>query len=135
MALQCPTIIVTQSRNDLPFDIKDMQSVEYERSRLGTTLGQPLERMVVDTLSSLRTSRDTLLGQERLVGELLSQVGELRNMVAQAVHAWNPSHLAAQSFKSTTKPDAAQLQGAWVSDEEGSRMYATVVGSDLVVRS
>src|SRR5256885_7344918 len=32
MALECPTIILTQSLAELSFDIKDMQSLQYDRS-------------------------------------------------------------------------------------------------------
>src|SRR6476469_6130066 len=52
MALAKPTIIVTEHAADLPFDIKDMQSLEYQRARLSVSLGEPLKRMVVDTLQA-----------------------------------------------------------------------------------
>ena len=57
MALGKPTIVVTQTLNDLPFDIKDMQSIEYQRHHLNSSLNIPLRRMVVDTLASLTVNQ------------------------------------------------------------------------------
>ncbi len=42
MALGKPAIVVTQTLNDLPFDIKDMQSIEYQRHHLNSSLSIPL---------------------------------------------------------------------------------------------
>jgi len=42
MALGKPTIVVTQTLDDLPFDIKDMQSIEYQRHHLNSSLSIPL---------------------------------------------------------------------------------------------
>src|SRR5436305_1860944 len=58
MALDCPTIIVTQAIRDLPFDIHDMQSLEYDRRRLRATLSQHLQKMVIDTLSAKNRRQD-----------------------------------------------------------------------------
>ena len=130
MALNCPTLLVTQALSELPFDIRDMQSLQYDRSRLGSTLSQPLQRMVVDTLSAqaLRVPSDA--GDRELVGELLAQVAELKTIVAQAVLSWSPPP---EATKKTLPPaDVRSLEGSWVNDESGSHMYARVVGTELV---
>jgi hypothetical protein len=131
MALACPTIIVTQTLADLPFDIRDMQSLEYDRNRLGGTLSQPLQRMVVDTLSVKDRQQDAKRDEKELVGELLAQVSELKSMVAQAVRSWNsPSSVATN--EGSVQGDQLGLEGAWVNEENGSHVYAKVIGSDLV---
>jgi nucleoside 2-deoxyribosyltransferase len=65
MALERPTIVVTQAINELPFDIRDMQALQYDRTRLNGTLGEPLRKMIVDTMSlksvlSARSNQDDL---------------------------------------------------------------------------
>ena len=129
MALECPTIIVTQALTELPFDIRDMQSLEYNRNRLSATLAQPLHRMVVDTLS-VEDRHQQVTGEKALVGELLAQVADLKSMVAQAVRSWNPPNSAIAGAE--TIHDLVRLEGAWVSEESGSHLYAKVIGNDLV---
>jgi hypothetical protein len=131
MALACPTIIVTQTLAELPFDIRDMQSLEYNRNRLSGTLSQPLQRMVVDTLSVQNRKQQAKLDEKELVGELLAQVADLKSMVAQAVRSWNPSGTTAANAE-TVQGDLRGLEGAWVNDETQSHVYAKVIGSDLV---
>src|SRR5262245_57270157 len=46
MALEKPTILLTQALTDLPFDVKDLQSIEYDRNHLNQTLGVPLKTIV-----------------------------------------------------------------------------------------
>lgn len=131
MALECPTIIVTQALAELPFDIRDMQSVEYDRNRLAATLSQPLQRMVVDTLSVEDRHQQVEAGEKALVGELLAQVADLKSMVAQAVRSWNPPGKVIAGSE-TIHNDLARLEGAWFNEESGSHLYAKVIGSDLV---
>ena len=75
MAMGYPTIIVTQSLADLPFDMRDMQSLQYERNRLSATLGAPLRRMVIDTISDRRDETERH-GESEIVGQLLNEVAE-----------------------------------------------------------
>ena len=41
MALAKPMIIITQNLEDLPFDLKDMQSLRYDRNNLSRSLEKP----------------------------------------------------------------------------------------------
>jgi hypothetical protein len=131
MALACPTIIVTQKLADLPFDIRDMQSIEYDRNRISFTLSQPLQRMVVDTLSTKNSPQLAKQGEKELVGELLEQIADLKSMVAQAVRSWNsPGTLGANA--NSVRNDLIGLEGAWINKKIGSHMYARVIGNDLI---
>lgn len=132
MALGCPTIIVTQSLKDLPFDIRDMQSLEYDRNRLSATLAQPLQRAVVDTVSAQSDRKAATQPNNDLVGELLLQVADLKSMVAQAVRSWNPPGIVPPAVGTQPDPGLARLEGAWENEESGSHLYAKVVGGDLV---
>jgi nucleoside 2-deoxyribosyltransferase len=142
MALGKPTIIVTQDKGDLPFDLKDMQSIQYDRNHLSETLGRSLKRAVIDTHNAQASSegpRDTAdaTKSENLVGELLEQVRELKNMLGQAVRTWNPSPQQA-SEKRDDRRGPAGMEGAWVytqtaAEGHGSHFYARIVQDELVV--
>lgn len=132
MALSKPTIILTQSVGQLPFDIKDMQSIEYRRHHLNGTLGVPLRRMIVDTLacvaadrSGAETPRDD---NAELVGALLKEMAHLKEIVAEAVHAW-------KNKESPIAPSASELQGLcghWLNLESRSHIYINVVRDELL---
>lgn len=130
MALQCPTIIVTQSLAGLPFDIRGMQSLEYDRERLSRTLAQPLRAMVVDTLSAQEERRKGP-DNEELVGELLAEVADLKSMMAQAVQSWNPVGSRPRDVEAN-RIESSHLEGAWISEESGSHLYARVIGDELI---
>jgi nucleoside 2-deoxyribosyltransferase len=138
MALGTPTIIAVQSMSDLPFDLKDMQTLLYDRKRLRQTLTVPLGAMVQDTLRASRApvgthrdGRSTSLQQDELVGTLLAEVQELKLMVAESVQ------LATQRSRAESIPRSARLptplEGAWVSPDNGSHYYAKLVRDELVV--
>lgn len=133
MALKCPTILVTQSRADIPFDIGDMQSLEYDRTNLSTTLGVPLRRMVVDTLSAqdLEFGEGSQQKKHELVGQLLTEVAELKGMLADAVRSWSPRNAVAAPSPLNTHA-ISTLEGAWKNVESGSHMYARVVRGTLI---
>jgi nucleoside 2-deoxyribosyltransferase len=132
MALGCPTIILTQVLAELPFDIRDMQSLQYDRGKLNSTLGQQLQRMIIDTISLHgRQARERNDGRE-LVGQLLAEVAGLKDMVAQAVRSWNPSPVSPPTA-GFTRTGLTALDGAWINLESGSHAYAKVIGGDLVV--
>jgi hypothetical protein len=70
MALECPTILLTQCLNEIPFDIREMETLTYERTRLSATLGKPLHKMILDTLTA-HNNRVVKMGDSaELAGEL-----------------------------------------------------------------
>jgi hypothetical protein len=135
MALAKPIVVITQSLEELPFDLKDMQSLEYERNHLSGTLAKPLQRMIVDTLSAdhTRASQSTnASAQDELISELRNQVNQLKGIVSQAVSFWSPREPAQLTIKDNTR-ELASLEGAWRNKESGSYLYAALVDSDLIV--
>jgi hypothetical protein len=131
MALGRPTVIVTQRLADLPFDIRDMQSLEYDRTRLSSTLAAPLRKIVIDTLSVHRTERGKTDKEGMLIGQLLGEVAELKGMVAQAVRAWNPApQLSTDAVQQQVRPRG--LEGAWFNLETHSNVYAKIVNDELI---
>lgn len=136
MALGKPIIIVTQSLQDVPFDLKDMQSLQYDRGRLSGTLAGPLRRMVIDTVAAVQGSASAPAlrpdPNAELVAALSDQVSELKSIVAQAVNFWSPGKSQPQPPRDQTG-NLRSLEGAWVSKEFGSHMYAAMVNDELVV--
>jgi hypothetical protein len=132
MALGCPTIILTQALSDLPFDIRDMQSLQYDRGKLSITLAAPLRRMIIDTISAHRPQEKKKQDDDKLVGQLLDEVADLKSMVAQAVRSWNPPAASATSTK-VARSALSTLEGAWINPETGSHLYADVVRGNLLV--
>jgi hypothetical protein len=130
MALGTQVIIVTQKMKELPFDLKDMQSHEYDRNRLSVTLEGPLKRMITDTLSARIESSAKSSAESALVGELLGEVRDLKTMVAEAVKSWNPGNLK-RAEATTTQRSLKLLEGAWETDS--SNLYAKIVRGDLIV--
>jgi hypothetical protein len=136
MALGKPTILITQGEGDIPFDIRDMETLRYERSHLSETLGKPLKRVTIDTVSSLlaaseKNSPSASTGPNELVGQLLEQVSELRSMVSQAVRTWNPTPQQAQE-PPDTRTGLQALEGAWMNKESHTHLYARVIDDDLI---
>lgn len=132
MALGLPTIIVTQRIDELPFDIRDMQSIQYDRNRLNATLGSPLRTMVIDTLSMNPDSSKDINNDKEFVGQVLSDLGDLKGMIAQAVRAWNPPTQAPKEEPASINT-LRTLEGAWITRESGSHAYAKVLEGDLIV--
>ena len=134
MALRKPVIIVTQELDGLPFDIRDMQALKYDRSNLSDTLGPQLKRMVIDTLPHIRAhpTNSAPSTDGVLIGELLEQMRDLRSVVSQVVKEWNPTSPQPNSdYRSN--PDLAILEGAWRNQSTGSSLYAKIVDNDLLV--
>jgi len=113
MALCKPIIIVTQKIEELPFDIQDMQSLEYNRHHLSSSLAEPLHRMVVDTISAQNSYAQRADTQNEFVGKLLLEMSDLKNMVAQAVRSWDSSERESAD-KDSRHELAANLEGTWV---------------------
>jgi hypothetical protein len=136
MALGKPTIIITQEKGELPFDIRDMETIQYDRSYLSKTLGQPLKRATIDTISSLLSaskanSNSAPAVQNELVGELLERVRELSSMVSQAVRTWNPARQQAPE-PAQARDSLLALEGAWVNHGSGTHLYARMIDNELV---
>jgi hypothetical protein len=136
MALGKPVILVTQQRSELPFDLHDMQSLEYDRTHLSGSLTRPLQRMVVDTVAAGHTSRDspaTANPHDEVISELRSQVSELKSIVSQAVRFWSPRESSQAPITDVQRTGLEAFEGAWLNKESGSHMYASVIGGDLIV--
>lgn len=135
MALGKPIIVVTQNPQDVPFDLKDMQSLHYDRGRLGGTLAGPLRRMVIDTVAALQSPAAAPAPRPdpnaELVAELRDQVSELKSIVAQAVRFWGPGEARPQPEGDEVR-HLTSLEGAWLNPETGGHYYAAVVGGELV---
>jgi hypothetical protein len=130
MALGKPIILITQRISELPFDIKDMQSLSYDRSQLRRTLGIPLQKIVLDTVqlspASLPTKNNSQESNE-LVGTLMVEIKELKSMVASVVKGWEPS----QSV-TTKSHELSILEGAWYNKESNTHFYARIVNGELI---
>jgi hypothetical protein len=158
MALGKPTIVVAQTLDDLPFDLKDMQSIEYQRHHLNSSLGIPLQRMVVDTLVSLNVNqveaKERNPGNEQVVGTLLTEIAQLKEIVTEAVHAWKDNEstvvkstdvrekvASSQGMfgllgrASPTNASVAEREGMcghWLNIEGQTHIYIRIVGEELV---
>lgn len=131
MALAKPTILITQNIDDLPFDIKDMQTISYDRNRLNTTLATSLRQSIVDTLACVtkeNRNRPSEGPSSEDFGALLTEVSQLREMMSEAMRAWK----GAEPRGSETKDQLGQVIGNWVNQESGSHLYTRLIGSDLV---
>jgi hypothetical protein len=132
MALGKPIILITQNIAGLPFDIKDLQGLEYNRSQISRTLGEPLRKMTLDTIQAFDTHKplpDPLKGRDELVGTLLIEIKDLKNMLSSAVKSMGGSLDAARA----PQPDVSALEGIWVNEKNGSHYYAKVINGELVV--
>lgn len=132
MALSTPTILISQSVEQLPFDIKDMQCIQYERTRLNKTLGASLKGSIIDTLGHIATSNANPPGERPVdreaYGIVLTELASLKEIVGEAVKVWKQ-----QDPTSSLPPSAVErLAGAWVNKESGSHIYARVVRGELV---
>lgn len=131
MALGRPTIIVTQQRADVPFDIHDMHSLEYDRNRLTRTLSTPLRQVVIDTVAALGTEPAKTQQDGIAVDQLRNEIAELKEMVAQVVRTWNPVPQP-QATAAQQKDELSNLQGAWITGETHSHIYAKIVNDELI---
>ena len=133
MALRKPTIIITQNVAELPFDIHDMQKIEYSRHHLSATLSTPLKRVVGDTLGRLplRPTQEPTSTESstELSEKLLDEIAQLKQMVADAVR-----NIKAPNLLSQPQPGELEaLSGHWLSIESGTHAYARIVQGELVV--
>ena len=133
MALEKPIIIITQNLDELPFDIKDMQSIPYSRNHLSNSLGNPLNKMVIDTIagitqvSSVKNS-ETANNSEAL-GIVMKDLAQMKEIVLEAVNLL-------KNNGSVISQPAYELQGLcghWLNTESGSHGYARIIHGELVV--
>jgi hypothetical protein len=136
MALNKPLVIVTQDLATLPFDVKDMQALGYDRRQLYSTLGMPLQRIIRDTIAyilpvSTSDQDSTQESQLRLISGLGVQLAELKNMVGEIVHAWGSN--SASPMRSMELPaEFKPLEGAWYNEQSKSYIYVQNVDGRLV---
>lgn len=131
MALGKPIILMTQKISELPFDIKDLQSLEYDRSQISRTLGDALRKTVLDTVQILdvnQSNQDPLKEQNEFVGTLLTEIADLKNMIGNMVKVWEPSN----RINEDASKGAAVLQGAWINNAGGIHLYAKIINNELV---
>lgn len=127
MALGKPAIIVTQSVQSLPFDIKDMQSIEYSRTRLTATLQGPLRRSLLDTLVSVETA-SSADPRDAALGSLKAEISELKGMVGDIVRTWKETELSPPQ----SPVEFQALVGHWFNTESQSHIYSRVIRGELV---
>ncbi len=133
MALGKPVIIVTQSSAELPFDIRDMQKIEYQRGRLTVSLAAPLKRVVLDTIGGVDTTRlhsNKEDQQSEVIGILLDEVTELKKIVSEVVGEWKKSEPELGATESATEVEG--LVGHWLDTESNSHFYSELINGELV---
>jgi len=133
MALGHPTIILTQDANSLPFDLKDMRTVVYDRTRLTLTLAHPLKQSTAHTVALLPTGKRATpqaaaAARDDAYATLVADVAALKGMLTDAMRAWKTDSPPVGLAPS----DPAPLVGGWIDERTGSRFYSRVVGGNLV---
>jgi hypothetical protein len=133
MALGKPVIVLTQNLPDLPFDIRNLQTLAYDRNHISRTLGEPLKRMVIDTLAAYGsgpTTPNPNRERDELVGTMIEEVRSLKGMLRDAVRLWAPARGATPV---EVPASISGLEGAWRNPHSRSHFYARVVRDELVV--
>jgi hypothetical protein len=133
MALGKPTIVITQDLSNLPFDIQDVQTIEYVRNRLAATLTNHLKNAILDTLSSISSKNclgNKIEEQSHTIGDMRTEISELKQIVYETV----VSALKESDFSSQAKKaDKLQgLSGHWFNTESQSHVYSKIIRDELV---
>lgn len=133
MALGKPLIIMTQDMSTLPFDIRDMQALPYDRTQLSRTLAAPLKEIVRDTLvlDTSLTQSAAVEDQLRLITSLSVQVTELKEMVGRIVSTWDEDQPLKKGAGQLSKR-LLQLEGSWRSEDSDSHAYIRVINEYVV---
>jgi hypothetical protein len=132
MALGKPILLITQKISELPFDVKDIQGLEYDRSQVSRTLGEPLRKMILDTVQSFDRDKslpDQLKERDKLVGALLSELRDIKSILGNVVKAWEPRSV----ITDIPLNNLSGLEGAWVNKANDSHHYAKVINGKLIV--
>jgi len=133
MALGKPAIVVTQSLGDLPFDIRDMQTIEYQRNRLSASLSTPLKKVILDTLANANSELPTSGNddqQSQTIGMLLSEVGELKRIISEVVGAWRGAERGPGTAGNANEQEG--MVGHWYNIDSHSHAYTKIVRGELV---
>lgn len=133
MALGKPAIVVTQNLADLPFDILDMQTIEYQRNRLSASLTAPLQRVILDTLASADNELRNSGGEDQqaqTIGTLLSEISDLKRIVSEVVGAWKGGESAPGVAGNAN--ELKGMVGHWFNTESRSHAYTRIVRGELV---
>ena len=131
MALSKPTILLTQNISELPFDIKDLQTLEYNRNHVNRSFRQ-LSRMVSDTLTAIETGTLKTVTIEQtsdFVRTLSAEVSSLKTMLSDVVKAWARDR---ERPPDTPTNELTALEGCWLDAKSGSHIYARVVGGKVL---
>jgi hypothetical protein len=131
MALGKPLLMIGQNLAEIPFDLKDMLCIQYDRSHLGETLGRPLVQALQDTVERTATTPQ----REDVLLHLKDQVGDLKTMLGQLVRSWGPDQFGNYPDQSPTADDKslADLEGAWLGRESETHLYAKLTNGQLLV--
>ena len=137
MALSKPLLIITQDLKELPFDLKDMQSIEYDRNHLNETLSLPLTVAMKDTIDLFQEGKTrkqvNITALEELVSNLRGQIAELKSIVIQAVQTRESIDMAEpRVVLSKEARKLAALEGVWVSEKEGGTICVKSVNGVLL---
>lgn len=131
MALGKPIILITQKISELPFDIKDLQGLEYDRNQISRTLGEPLRKIVTDTtqiISKSQVDKNSKKGNEELVETLLTEIQGLKSMIGNMVKVWEPP---VEKIEIVLQASSI-FQGAWIDREERTHVYAKIINGELI---
>jgi len=82
IALGKPVLIVAQEGEELPFDLKDLQTIYYHRHRLTKSLGKELTKAVRDTIED-----------EPQTGEgdaIQAELKEMKGMIGELLRGMKP---------------------------------------------
>ena len=129
-------ILLTQSSDELPFDLHDVQRIKYERDRLVDTLEPRLAASLRDSIDAIRRLPKGESVTDLLRAQLKQLESRLGGVEAQNVSLHQLVGSKAPQFPQSQKPGEMSalfsLAGAWVEEVTTSRVYARVISGQLV---
>lgn len=133
MALGKSVIVTTQDLSTLPFDMRDMQAITYDRDDLFHTLGTPLQGVILATLGKTPSTNQQvrLEDQSRLVISLGVQIAELKDMIGQIVSTFDQRSRAIDSPRHLSER-LRHLTGSWFNVENRSSIYIRIINDSVV---
>ena len=135
MALGKPVILITQDVTTLPFDIRDVQAIAYDRGKLYASLGQQLQDVVRDTVALavvVPTNADRTATEEhaRSILGLSVELSEIKEMVGQIVATWKTSQSPVPRPHRVSP--LRDLEGAWFNEDSKSHIYIRIIENVVV---